>query len=184
MSIGRLIIAPTDPWLGLSPQSLVSHLQQMGLCGEPLPDRPEHYAAGEDFLRWISFAGCSPFMRFEPESATDQAFCHLHIHRVDGQPLFVSGANSKPPTCPACRKALRDWRTLMRAWQQTSVPPHCPACDAAIAVDRLNWRRHAGLARTLVEIFNVFPGEAVPVDGLFAELKRLDGHAWHYFFAG
>lgn len=183
MSIGRLILTPRDPWLFLDQAPLLDGLRALRLAGAPLPDYPGGFEAGDAFMQWISFAGCSPYLRFEPESAADQAFCHLRLTLVEeAQPRFLAGGNSKPPACPHCRQAINPWRPLMARWQQEPGGLPCPRCGQTIDPLCLNWRRQAGVGRTLIELYNVFPGEAVPVAALFEHLQRISGGPWHHFY--
>ena len=183
MATGRLILAPRDPYLLLGQAPLLAALQGLKLTGAPLPNRSLAYSAGDAFMQWISFAGCSPFLRFEPESSEDDAFCHIRLTLVMGnQPLFLGGNNSKPPVCSHCKHTLTEWRQLMQQWQEDQPTPACSKCGTRIEPAGLNWRRHAGLGRTLVEIFNVFPAEAVPVPALFDRLLQHTGCSWHYFY--
>jgi hypothetical protein len=184
LATGSLILLPPDPLLLLPAEPLLARLRELELCADTLADRPGRLAIGPAFMQWISFAGCSAFIRFAPESAEDEAFCHLRLQQVEAaQPQFLSSSQTKPPTCPHCRKALLDWQPLMRQWQRDRANFPCPHCAQAIDPLGLNWRRHAGLGRTWVEIFNIFPGEARPVPGLLQQLGALSGgQDWGYCY--
>ncbi len=184
MTIGRLILAPADPQAVLPSAQVLAQLQRLELCGDMLPGRADQYAVGEAFMQWISFAGCSPFIRYEPESAEDEAFCHLRLWQAEGErPGFFSGPNSKPPSCPHCGKALTEWQAMMSRWQQGGEMGNCRHCSTALDPLQLNWRRHAGLGKTLVAIYNIFPGEARPLTALLERLGEIDESGpWIYFY--
>lgn len=133
-------------------------------------------------MRWISFAGCSAFVNFAPETPEDEAFCHLRLTQSpDERPLFVSGPNTRAPLCPTCKQPWEGWSVVMPKWKP-DTKTRCPACEAALDPMGLNWRRQAGFGRLLLEFWNIFPGEARPVDGLFDELEKVSGVGWRYFF--
>lgn len=182
-STGRLLLAPLDPWFAPDAAALLRHLQQIELCAEPLPQWPDAWAAGDDFMRWISFAGCSSFVNLEPESAGDEAFCHLRLLQSStDQPLFVAGRSTKAPLCPECKTPWGQWPEAMPRWTGNSQTFACPNCASDLDPLKLNWRRQAGFGRLLLDFWNIFPGEARPIDGLFSELEKVTGTRWGHFF--
>jgi hypothetical protein len=46
----------------------------------------------------------------------------------------------------------------------------------------LDWKQQAGFGRRLIEVEEVFPGEAVPTQSLLDLLKRASGSGWRYFY--
>lgn len=180
---GRLLLCPLDAWFAPDADALLARLRELELCADPLSQWPDAYAAGDDFMRWISFAGCSSFVNLEPESAGDEAFCHLRLRRSQGEaPLFVSGANTKAPLCPNCKTPWESWSEVMQDWPANRQDCHCPECQQPLDPLRLNWRRQAGFGRLLLECWNIFPGEARPIDALYQELEKATGVTWGYFF--
>jgi hypothetical protein len=181
---GRLVIAPLDPWVAPDAAAVLARLQALEVCAEALPRWPGAYAAGLEFMRWISFAGCSAFVSFEPESAQDEAFCHLRLRQShDEGPLFVFGRNTQVPICMDCKTPWQQWIALMPSWSVAQPPFYCQHCGVLLEPWRLNWRRQAGFGRLLLEFWNIFPGEARPLDALLAELEAVSGVPWRYFFA-
>lgn len=185
MNTGRLILTPDNPHTLFDASGVEGLLRDLGMIANPLPEVAGHaFAAGDNLMRLISFAGCSPFLRFEPEGAGDEDFCHVRITSSAGAtPAFYAGSNTKPPCCPHCRRALSDWRPAVEDWLQRGMLWECGSCGKSIAAPELNWRRHAGFARSLVEIFSVFPGEATPIPSLLEKLGRQTrGRAWRFFY--
>ncbi|MBU0500712.1 MAG: hypothetical protein KJ558_14495 [Gammaproteobacteria bacterium] len=186
MTTGRLILTPDDPYSLFEPEGVAVLLLEMGIVGEPLREVADNaFAAGEDLMRWISFTGCSPFLRFEPSGLGDEDFCHVRITVNRGNaPVFHASNNTKPPLCPYCRGAVREWRSLVEGWVAHGAPLRCECCGNGIAATELNWRRYGGFARGLVEIFSVFPGEAVPVPALLERLTQTGTGTgpWRYFY--
>lgn len=58
----------------------------------------------------------------------------------------------------------------------------CANCGENIPMQDVKWRRDAGLGRLFVEITQIFPGEAVPVDHLMKRLSTLPTGGWRYFY--
>jgi len=184
MSTGRLILAPQDPFHIVEYDNLLDTLTSIGLAGPAVEGRENAFFAGDDLMQLITFAGCSPFLRFEPESPEDDDFCHLQLtlKSEKDDPLFLSGETSKPPACPHCRKPVKGWQEKMASWRQSKGEWLCEGCGESNSPMMLNWRKYAGFGRTLVEIFSIFPGEAVPVPTLLTGLKENTGVGWIYFY--
>ena len=58
----------------------------------------------------------------------------------------------------------------------------CTRCGAATDPGSLDWRRSAGIGRFFVQIFDVFPEEAVPLNRLLEELAQTGCGPWRYFY--
>jgi hypothetical protein len=134
------------------------------------------YLAGDRFLQLITFLGCSPFVRLEQEHPDDSEFSHIRIRGPFAQPLFRSGPNTTPPRCPVCRHRYVHWGELA---EQDSF--NCEGCGTNLSMTTLNWRQSAGTGRLFIEIWGVFPGEAVPSAELISALESL-GCRWDYFY--
>jgi len=176
MNDGRLLLHPRDPQAP-SPEraTLLRSLEGIGLLGAPLTGANE-FLVGEQFLQWIAFMGCSPFVRLEPP-AEGGAFCHLALLGPYPEPRLLSGRNTRPPQCPACGQRIASWR------EQSNQPRvRCEHCQTQSPLAALKWRRNAGLGRCFLEIRNIFPGEAAPVEGLLQRLEALGAGPWDYFY--
>ena len=137
---------------------------------------------GEDFAQLVTFMGCSPHLVFEqPEDGSDK-YCHVIFHAYQNIRLFT-GQQTAPPRCPTCRYRMADWKNDAEQWlQQPEHPWKCPECGQQHAPANLDWRQSGGAGRLLVEIKNIFPGEAVPVDRLMKSLETLSGEKWRFFY--
>jgi len=49
-------------------------------------------------------------------------------------------------------------------------------------MESIRWTKHAGFARIFIEISNVFPGEAIPVDELLNTLGEMGAGDWNFFY--
>ncbi len=178
MSNGVLILSPNDPASSLPAcKPLVQALGDIGLLGAPLTGADDTYLVGERFLQLITFMGCSPHVLLEPpEDGTDR-FCHLALLGPYKQPRLLVGRNTRPPRCTQCKTAITNWREFVDADTIT-----CSHCNATCSIAQLEWRKNAGYGRLFIEIRNIFPGEAVPVEELMNRLRETGGGEWGYFY--
>lgn len=180
MSIGKLILYPgntASPPPAIKP--LIQTLHKLGLIGQPMDSDTNSFLAGDSFLQLISFVGCSPDICLTPQTNTGSDFCHLTIQGPFEQPQLVWDKNCHPPRCPNCQKPITDWN---ETFDGTTIK--CNLCRTESQPGDFNWRRHGGYGRIFIEINNVFPGEANPVDLLFDRLQKETGVEWKYFFTG
>lgn len=177
MSNGSLVLFPQEAALEAPTfEALAEVLRAAGVLGSPIAGGEGEFLAGEGFLQQITFMGCSPFIALEPP-ADGGAFCHLRLHGPYAEPRLLWGRNTRPPKCPACGRRIADWQQHLGA-----DAVHCAACGAESRLADCAWRGHAGFGRCFVEIRNIFPGEAVPVDRLLARLQGLGAGPWGWFY--
>lgn len=184
-SLPSLLLYPADPdYRPTDPAALIARLQEAGLIGEPLADLPgERYHAGTAFLQHISFLGCSPAVEFEPQQPGDETFCHVGID-FDDRLQFRGGPQQVQVHCRQCRHRETDWSTIINGWQ--ADPAHyryiCPECGSEATATELNWRKTGAFARLFIELFNIYPHEAVPTDGILKRLREATGVEWKYIY--
>lgn len=184
-SLPSLLLYPRDPdYVPDDPAELVSVLQAAGLFGEPISDLPgERYQAGAAFLQHISFLGCSPAVEFEPQQPGDETFCHVGIRHSE-RLQFRGGPQQVHVHCRQCRHRENDWNTIIDGWQ--ADPEHyrytCPQCATESVATDLNWRKTGAFARLFIELFNIYPHEAVPTDGIMKRLREATGVEWKYIY--
>lgn len=177
-----LFLAPCDPLAAPAPGEATATLAELAVIGEPLG--PARFAAGAGFSRHVVYAGCSPHLVMEPPEDGSLAFCHVALHGPYPAPRLVTGPNTVRPRCPACRSRFDDWRDQVSAWTACDTEVACRRCGTHSPLHALDWRGHALCGRVLIELRNVFPGEASPSDQLLGELERRTGVAWRYAWAG
>jgi len=180
MSIGKLILYPREtssapPTVEL----LIKLLQELKLIGRPIDSEINSFLPGDSFLQLISFVGCSPNICLAPQTDTKSDFSSVTIRGPFQRPQLVRDRNCRPPRCPGCNKPIPDWEKSFN-----SALLNCKRCGTESGAEDINWGRYAGYSRMFIEINNVFPGEATPVDLLFNQLKRETGVTWQYFFTG
>jgi hypothetical protein len=186
----KLVLLAADPeFVPADPEALLEALCDAGLCAARLPAEgqgaPTRYRVGGEFLGLISFLGCSPKVRLEPEGPHDRSFCHLEVSGPFERVEFLGGGALKPPRCPGCRSLVADWRERLLRWERdrSSSAWSCPKCGRSSDLYRLDWRRSAGFGRFALDIWNIYDGEAVPSDALLELLKEATGVRWDYFYA-
>jgi len=180
-----LLITPADPsLLPTDLTALISELGRQGLIGATLdPQRfPNSYAIGDAYPRLLSFMGCSPHFKTEPEHADDNNFCRLQILGPWTDPRLLGRVADASPRCPSCRKIDRQWRE-QSAEPATDDQWRCPHCGTSANWGSLDWRRRAGFARLALVMHHVFEGEVVPSPELLATLSAHSGGPWTWFYA-
>jgi hypothetical protein len=178
MTNGSLILLPKNP--DANPATgggLIRHLGAMGLLGAPLDEENRVFRAGDRFLQLISFVGCSPYLQLDPSTDGSHDFCHVAVHGPFPSPKLLYGKDTHPPRCPVCGAALREWKQGLE-----SNLISCSECGTTHQLGDITWGRHAGYGRLLVEVRNIFPGEATPVAGLMTALQDLGFGEWDYFY--
>jgi len=177
---GSLFLSPDNPNDHCAVEAPLAALTTLGIIAEEFSNEQSclTFMAGDNFSRHIVFAGCSPYLNFEPKSEDDFNFCHIAIHGVFENPQVLTGRNTVKPRCPKCRGRIKDWQAYV------NQPYVCPECETRSTPNQLDWRQHAAVGRLLVEVRNVFPGEASPSDRLMAELNKSSQLRWRYAWAG
>jgi len=163
---------------------LIDYLQRRGFLGSALEGMGgDAFRVGEAFLQLITFMGCSPHIELEPPPQGGP-FCYVRIDGPWSEPLLRHGRNTQAPRCCACRARITDWQGLLPVWLERTQDPivDCPRCDHRQRPLDLGWRRTAGFGRLFIVVEDVFPGEAVPVPALLANLERTMGGPWQYFY--
>jgi len=176
-----LYLAPTSPDSAPDKHAVQQVLSDLDIIADPLG--PAIYTAGVGFSRHVIYAGCSPFLVMQPPEDGSRQFCHVVMHGTFAQPKLVTGPNTVKPRCPACRERFADWRERLAEWQAGSEPAHCDSCGKVSLPADLDWRGHAISGRVLIELRNVFPGEASPSDLLMQRLETGTGEEWRYAWA-
>jgi len=181
MPSGSLILHPADPTAPVLPD-LESKLIELGLIGAKIPGLPEAFFAGESFLQLVTFMGCSPAIRLEPDGPGDKEFCHLRLQRFPEETHFLYGSNTRPPHCPHCRHRIGEWPSCdTQIADQPETRRACPHCGRPSPPLEWNWRQQAGFGRIFLRVTPIFPGEAIPIDSLLRNLGE-PGPPWRYFY--
>jgi hypothetical protein len=186
---GRLGLTPTDPLQIVDPARITREFSECGFIGEPLPERTDGYAIGVAFETMIGFTGCA--VQFDDGSGGASGGTNgpwVRVPQPARAPELHVGRNTRPPRCPACRAALRDWRdqvsepTTTNALEAAALRLQCRSCGAGPQAIDWDWGRHGGTGRSFVWVEEVFPAEAAPLPGLLSLLSTLGAGDWKHFY--
>lgn len=180
MNDGRLLLHLNYPAVPLPETGkLIAWLREQGLVGEAMDEAGRLFRAGARFAELVTFLGCSPYLRFEPDGGGGEAFCHVGLRGPYVAPRLIFGRNTRPPRCPGCHNQIVEWRAGL-----SDETLHCHLCGGVFPLASIAWRRNAGFGRLFIELFNVFPGEAVPSEELMRGLREIvpDRGEWGYFY--
>lgn len=188
MVVNKLILHPSNPSdVPVAGQDTVAALRDVGLTSERFQlDSRRHFVPGDNFLSLITFLGCSPAIEIAPpatEALEDAAgagrFCHILVGNTLPAPQLRTDSKGRA-RCPACHKT---WPPFTKGYQgPASIILACAHCHAQYPASQLSWRRTAGVARLFVEIWGIYPAEAVPVDSLMDRLSSLTNSPWAWFY--
>lgn len=181
VSLTSLYLAPQDPESSVDLAVVQSVLTRLEIIGSPIDGQT--FLAGQGFSREVVYAGCSPYLIMKPPDDGSLQFCHVALHGPLSSPQLVLGPNTVKPRCPHCRQRLDDWRAWLAAgWSEVDQFP-CSNCQAPLTPCAADWRENALCARMMVELRNVFPGEATPSDRLLDALQDATATPWRYAWA-
>lgn len=185
----KLLMHPANPHSApVAADRLASHLTGLGLIGAPIRHPTlTLYSAGERLPELVTFLGCAPHIDLLPPDSPDAleaalaagGLCHVRLAET-GALQFRTDRNAPLPRCPECRKPAHNWQQLLLDWQSDSEKHdwQCQACHHSGQLMQLNFRKSAGFGRIFLEIWGIYPSEAVPGDELLASLRTLAGCDW------
>lgn len=160
---------------------LVEVLATVGLIGAAVPmGGRNHYATGDGLLDLITFLGCAPHLVLEaPPAPGPMDFVNVGLTGPLAAPRLRRGRNTITPPCPGC--GARDPR-----WAEVpgdgGAALRCNACGAVTAAAALNWRKTAAVANCFIDIWGIYPAEAVPSPALMARLEGFSGGPWRHAY--
>jgi hypothetical protein len=143
------------------------------------------FLAGNHFLKFITFMGCSPYIVFEPPPDGSFNFCHIELSKIYTGIQFRSASREVFARCPQCRKRMNQWEPFISQWQTDSAATdfYCDKCNAKVSLYALQWRQTAGFGRMFMDVYSIHPQEGVPTDPLLALLEKASGTPWQYFYS-
>jgi hypothetical protein len=178
--MSSLLLHPlrTD-WLPEDRRRLVERLSQAGLLTVGGDASDGWFLTGEDFLSLVTFLGCAPNIKLAPEPGdSGQDYCRVSVQEYRDVPRFLYAGHLPAPRCPACRSVVSADPAAMAP--DTGIA--CTGCGTRTPLHSLDWKRAAGYARVFVEIAGIYPGEALPTDGLLSMLAEISSGGWRYFY--
>jgi hypothetical protein len=176
-----LYLATRDPFQAPDLNLVRAVLHSLDVIAGPIDSAT--FTAGTGFDRHVVFAGCAPHLVMQPPEDGSLRFSHVALHGPFASPRLVIGPNTVRPRCPSCRARFADWRERLEDWSAGTSDAHCATCGNSCSPHALDWRGQAISGRVLIELRNVFPGEATPGDQLLDSLRDATGKAWRYGWA-
>lgn len=170
--------------------ALLTSLQMDGFIGEPFSsvfkqqtETQSGYLIGREFLKLITFLGCSPHIAVTPpEQLTDWGnFCYIEIQHFQA-PKYFKGLNQPKFSCPLCKSRVTGALPELQQWLPGSQAVICPKCQQTTLAENLNWRHGGGFGRFFIVVNSIYPNEAVPTDKLMSLLNSVSGEDWDYFY--
>jgi hypothetical protein len=190
MAAHKLILHPANPTaLPTGERNSAALLRDIGLIGDSSKlDGKYHYFTGDGFLSLVTFLGCAPTIETPPpagaaelaEAARARGFCHISLGDTLPAPRLRADPCSRA-RCPVCRK--------MQTWSgpgtddSTRITMSCGHCHVDSPIEECSWRQNGGVARLFVDIWGVYPSEAVPGDLLLHTLATVTESPWVWFYS-
>jgi len=172
----------TEEFSILDIENLTAYLLDIGLLGEVFQCNAEQrYRLGERFYQLLSFMGCAPALKLEPDSPADVKFCHIRFTKSPQSEFYCLRPDVKA-RCPHCHKAGSTAQQIRQSCFTGRQDWVCPHCRTAIKAEAINWKHEAGISSFLIELIDVHPHEVVPTDSFLKGLATLTGHHWQYFY--
>ena len=183
-AVNKLVLYPMDADFQLQVwDSLQQYLLSEQFIGDPLPPRKRAYRGGERLLQSIIFMGCSPSLVFEPPEDGSLDFCHVVFSNLETPLMFRHHSQGLIPCCPHCgHRVDRGMERIQSYLQGDTAPFQCESCSQTVSAAQLRWRHRGALARVFIDIYSVYPQEAVPTEQFLTQLKQYSGVEWSYCY--
>lgn len=159
------------------------NLQDLGLLGEAVMFNGEQrYRLGERFYQWLTFMGCAPALRLEPNEPGDEKFCHFRLFELPQIAFRYLRAEAKA-RCPNCSKPGATADEIYQNYILKHLDWSCPHCQQSVSPPDIYWKHEAGMSRTFIELLDIHPHEVVPTDSLIKALESATEQRWQYFYS-
>jgi hypothetical protein len=190
MAAHKLILHPANPTaLPTGERNSAALLRDIGLIGDSFKlDGKCHYFTGDGFLSLVTFLGCAPIIETTPPAGTAELadaaragrFCHISLSGILSEPRLRADPRSRT-RCPVCGKT-QTWSGQLTDGS-TRITMTCGHCRVDSAIEEWDWRQNGGVARLFVDIWGVYPSEAVPGNRLLHTLATVTGSPWTWFYS-
>lgn len=184
--ISKLVLYPVSvEFKPLSWENIQQTLQKQQFIATALVSHPGHFLAGQRFLQWITFMGCSPAIEFAAPASGSLDFCHIQFSDLDSLALkFRCHSQGVMARCPECGRRIKNGQEIMEVYVsgEESNRFSCETCSHSGSPLQLGWRHRAGVARVFIDVYSVYPQEGIPTDQLLALLEKTTGVLWNYFY--
>ena len=182
----KLVLYPVNTeYTPINWLSIKSSLEKVGFIGSAISENSECNFVGERFLQLITFLGCSPEIQLEPEDGNDNNFCRIEFSDLSNNVQFRYFERDISARCPKCRKKLSHWSDWLNEWDKSSNSKSvvCEHCDGEMSLFDINWRHNAAFSRCFIDVWHIYPQEAIPTEEILSLLTSETGEQWDYFFS-
>jgi hypothetical protein len=180
----RLVLYPLAPRYRIpSPGHFAGFLVQSGfVAGLPVGKSFQGLQPGENFMRHLTFVGCSPSVASDENLATYNNYS-IDLIATNDNLTIIAGDRVKSPMCPICgRRAEGKLAADGIRILENQVIWICPECEANTPVENINWRNKLAVATHYIEVKGVFEGEVIPADKFLKALAEQTGIGWSYCY--
>ena len=163
-------------------QKIENKLREVGAS---LSEGQKQFFVGEEFLRLITFLGCSPHIKIEPDDNSNNDFCYIELSHIEEKIRFRRLSRDLVARCPKCRKNIDHGLENIEQLQQSAMTlvVDCLNCQTKTPIYSLDWRHSAAFAHCFIDITHIYPQEAIPGDELLTALEKVSNQKWDYFFS-
>ncbi len=156
-----------------------------------IKDNTEYFFAGDNYLQFISFLGCSPFLNFDSKedltlSDLKQTIADLNYIQIISNSVEYNFQNTEygiKAICPACKKKILEWQSLITQWQSDlKLETNCQQCQKNISLLDINWKKTAGFFKTAIIFHGIQAELALPSDNFLMQLENITKVQWRYFY--
>lgn len=180
--MSSLFLFPSDSTAAPGAASIIETLESSSFIGSRISERD--HLVGDKFLNYMTFVGCSPYVRLEPTTEGTGEFCHISILGPFQTPRLFVARNHTRPRCPRCKHRPTDWKARLPQWQVNPAQEWlCENCNISLSPISLDWRQYGAWGRVLVEIHHIYPGEAIPAESILESLQNTTGNSWLFGWA-
>lgn len=179
MSQNRLVLFPqhaeSQP---VSSATVIDQLSGLGLIGNSTCPGGSSYLPGPEFMRLITFLGCSPVVSNGEGGDSDRPNQYfVEVSDVHDSAVAICGVNKTGPRCPECKHKPSGWSV---SGSTVNFALTCDQCGLQAPLYVWDWRHQAGFGRIWISIWGVHEGEVVPGEKLLNTLHKLSGLVWNY----
>ncbi len=150
-------------------ESLEDILREIQLIADPW--EAAGFLVGAQFMRHISFVGCMPFLRVEPEDG--EKICYIELPDITAEPKLYLSSSVRSPRCPDCNQVVSEGDAELE----------CQVCGIRWPRHQLLWgARLSCWTRQRINLHQIEKGDAAPSGEFLELLASKTGFAWDYCY--
>jgi len=186
-SVFKLLLYPKEAYRSFSDtQFIVDALQDIEfICKTKGIFERNHYHIGDKFFDYVTFLGCSPAFKTEPDQTGALDFLHIEMSESTEKANFHYNSLGVQARCFQCKSKLNNVLDKVMADKADLKKTQfsCAKCEVNSDILNINWRNTACFVNQFIAIHQVFPHEAIPNESLLLLLQDVTNTPWHYSYA-